>query len=551
MHRGTDGLVPLCRRVDGQWQELGSIPAADLCGLFADETFAELTSVDGYFGLHAMYRPGRCRTERTLPNLRPALRNVESVRYLTCCHVDLDGYKHGLDSHGVVAAVMRLVDAGTLPPPSVFTLSRGVWALWRLRDRVNVGEPLRAYPESVMSRWCRVQGALTRVCSAIGSDAAATHAATVTRIPGSVNSKNGLRVGYMLPANVHGEPFAYTLDDLEAFMRPHLPVARAPRPAGTKSNNPALSARGLKGWHGRWRRLLRALGHLRDLRGGWKLGTRNTALFYAAMALRALGARSEEVQAVMADHLAWMDQPIGEKLRMSDAMRIHRSLRRLRGPGVSLQTVADALHVSPSEAALLSESRKRPFPPASRAGSIRLPKPPAVPKAVATARRRDTVKAICETLRANGIVPDGAVVQDHLLAQGIKATRPTVLADMLEIGCPSSRSHNLRRTAHRGESGKQANLFQCPDRLPTADASPQNSDFKLEACRGGAALASPPVPPRRFTPGAPPIQGDDRLDPNGDGRRSEAHHRLTPRRGPACQPTATAATPQSPADESA
>lgn len=474
LHRGNDGWVPLARKVGQEWQELGSVPACQLRGLFADEVIAEAIQNDGYFGLHSMYRPGRYPKKHTLLGLQPSLRNLESVRHLTCCHVDLDGYRNGLDTHDIVAAVMRLVDEGVLPPPSVFTLSRGVWAVWRLHDNLNPNAPLRSYPESVLSRWCKVQGSLHAVCAAIGSDGAAKHAATVTRIPGSTNTKNGRRVGYMLPADMHGQPFSYTLDDLEAFLRPHMPVSVVVDaiPNRPKSQNPSLSKRGLQGWHGRWHRLQQLLGQLRDMRGGWKVGTRSSALFYVAMSLRALRANEKTVRRVMTEHLEGMQQPAGDRMRLSDAMRVFFSLKKLRGHGVNHQTVADALDVSPEEAALLSAGRKKAFPPALRHRIFVLPEPPSLPQAVATQRRRDAVKKICDNLAASGTAPDGPVVEGFLLCQGITASRATVLADMRAIGCPSRRSHPSPVAGYI-----QAELFQHPRSAPPAKAAPSQIDF--------------------------------------------------------------------------
>lgn len=459
LHRGTDGWVPLARKVGEEWQELGSVPAGQLRGLFSEEVMADAMQSDSYFGLHAMYRPGRYRHRTTLPGLQPSLRNVDSVRWLTCCGVDLDGYKHGLDTHGLVAAVMRLVDEGTLPAPSVFTLSRGVWALWRLHDRQNPGEPLRSYPDSVVSRWSKVQAALHRICASLGSDTATRHAATVTRIPGSVNSKNGRRVGYMLPADIHGQPFSYTLDELESFLRPHLPApvvvdAVASRP---KSQNVALSRRALKGWHGRWHRLRQLLGQLRDMRGGWKVGTRNAALFYVAMSLRALDADEREVRRVMLKHMEGMEQPAGDMLKLADAKRVYQGMKKPRRGGAHHQTVADALDVSPDEAALLSADRRKPFPPASRHCVLVLPAPPALGKGEATERRREAVRRIVDRLASQGVEPDGPTVQAHLLAEGLTAARATVLADMRHVGCPSRRAH--RSQPDEGPAAAQTQLF--------------------------------------------------------------------------------------------
>jgi hypothetical protein len=449
LHRGmSDSYVPFARKIDGDWQAVGSVPAHQLRGLFRDEAIADALATDSYFGLHGMYRAGSYRTKNTLPQLLPAVRNVDSVRYLTCCHVDLDAYNHGLDVHGAYAAVMRLVDAGTVPPPSVFLLSRGVWALWHLHDKLNPKEPLRSYPDSVLRRWTKLQKSLHVACAAIGSDALTLHCATVTRIPGSVNSKNGRRVGYMIPADIHGKAFSYTLDDLEAFLRPHVVVdaVRAqPAELELKPKNSKLSRRALKGWHGRWHRLNSVLAQLRDMRGGWKVGTRNAAIHYLALTLRALRAEPRKVQQTFHQHLERMQQPAGDKLTYNDCVRVFNGTKKPKNGGPCHQTIADALAVTLEEAALLSADAKKPFPPATCYGGAAVTMP-TLSKRAAAERRLNAVREVCGTLTAAGVSPTGTDVRAHLAAMGLHPALATVLADMRKVGCPSRQSHREKPT---------------------------------------------------------------------------------------------------------
>lgn len=451
LHRGmSDSYVPFARRVGDDWQAVGSVPAHQLRGLFRDAVVAEALSTDAYFGLHGMYRAGSYRTRNTLPQLLPSVRNVDSVRYLTCCHVDLDAYNHGLDTHGAYAAVMRLVDAGLVPPPSVFLLSRGVWALWHLHDKLNPKEPLRSYPESVLRRWTKLQKALHTACAAIGSDALALHCATVTRIPGSVSSKNGRPVGYMVPADIHGKAYSYTLEDLEGFLRPHVVVdAVASKPAAKLEpthTNPKYSRRGLKGWHGRWHRLNSVLVQLRDMRGGWKVGTRNAAIHYVALTLRALRAEPRKVMQTFSQHLERMAQPAGDKLTLNDCMRVFRGTKKPHHGGPHHQTVADALAVTRDEAALLSADTKKPFPPSTAHGGMASVATPTLSRRESAARRLAAVRDVCDTLMAAGTVPTGTDVRAHLAAIGIHAALATVLADMRRVGCPSRQTHRQKPT---------------------------------------------------------------------------------------------------------
>jgi hypothetical protein len=449
LHRGmSDSYVPFTRKVEGEWQAVGSVPARQLRGLFRDEALADALATDSYFGLHGMYRAGSYRTKHTLTQLLPSIRNVDSVRYLTCCHVDLDAYNHGLDVHGAYAAVMRLVDAGLVPPPSVFLLSRGVWAMWHLHDKLNPKEPLRTYPDSVMRRWTKIQKALHVACAAIGSDALTLHSATVTRIPGSVNSKNGRRVGYMIPADIHGKAFSYTLDDLEAFMRPHVVVDVVPmKPAQLEPpKNTKFSRRALKGWHGRWHRLNAVLVQLRDMRGGWKVGTRNAAIHYVALTLRALRAEPRKVQQTFSQHLERMTQPAGDVLTLKDCLRVFSSMKKPHHGGPCHQTIADALAVTLEEAALLSADSKKPFPPATCHGGAAAVTVPTLSKADAAARRLAAVREVCDKLTAERMKPTGTDVKAHLAAMGLHPALATVLADMRKLGCPSRQTHRQKPT---------------------------------------------------------------------------------------------------------
>lgn len=455
LHRGTDGFVPLTRKVNGEWQELGSVPAAQLRGLFADEVMAAAMESDSYFGLHSMYAAGRYKSKHQLAGLSPPLHNVDSVRWLTCCGVDLDAYKVGLDVHGAMAAVMRLVDEGTLPPPSLFTLSRGLWAIWRLHDREHTNEPLRSYPDYVVSRWTKLQKAFHKVCAAIGSDSSVCFPASFTRIPGSLSSKSGRRVAYMLPADVHGQPFSYTLEELESFMRPHLkPVVDVVAlPAPRVPAKPQLSKRGRKGWRSRWHHMNSRLAKLRDMRGGWKVGHRNAALFYVSMTLKSLRADEKEVRRVMAQHLDGMAQPAADRITLAAALRIFRNLK-LKPGGPNHQTVADALEVTVDESAVLSADKRHLFPPASRFRMDEVPALPTLTRAEATQRRREAVRQICDRLTAAGHHPTGPDVEAHLLAQGIPASRKSVLSDMAYVGCPSPLAHKPKPDAD-----SQATLF--------------------------------------------------------------------------------------------
>lgn len=452
LHRSHDGVLSLERKVDGNWQTLGNVKAAYVGGLFSNEVIADACNADSYFSLHGMFASGHHRQRTNLPGLEPFRRNLKSVRWLTCFHVDLDAYKFQVDSHAAIAAVMRLVDAGTLPPPSLFTTSRGAWCIWLLVDQENRRSALRSYSTdgSTVERWSKIQNALHKACATIGSDPATKHAASVTRIPGSINTKNNARVSFSFHVNAYtGKPYQYTLPEMESLVLCHQQPARI---ASTRIVDAETRKAKQRGWHGRWNRVLELLRCLRDMRGGWKVGCRSSAIFYAGTAIKALHSSPAEARRELMEHVATMEQPIGDEVTIQHAQQICHKLKVQKHGGASHQTISDSLDVTPQEAALLSSNRRTPFPSASRFETVA---PLRMSLASRTSDRRTAIHGICESCKDAGWQITGALVQQHLDALGLHAALATVLNDMKYVGYPSQRTHretsNERTKPERSE----------------------------------------------------------------------------------------------------
>jgi hypothetical protein len=432
LHRCHDGWVNFTRKVAGKWEEAGAIKAAELRTLFADEWFQEFADQDSYFAIHGMFNHGKRRTKDTHPMLAPSLRNIASIRWLTAFHVDLDCYRLGMDKHAALAAVMRLVEAGRIPSPSLFTMSHGIWAIWILRDRLKPEDPVRCYPhEKVYDWWLRLQTGLHERCAEIGSDPATRHGATVTRIPGSISSNARFsRVGYMIPADINGNAFSYTLEEMDNFLNP----ARKTRTVeGRVDKKPDLVKQ--RGRIGRFSVLVKRLERLRNIRRGWKSGCRDNALLFVATGLKGMKATKEEVRAVLIEHLEDMEQPVGDRLTLSHAMRKWLNASFHHG-GPSNQTVADALQVTPDEAAALSSIGTNPFPPArSQQGILPLRIEKASQKDKQAHRREEILKLFYLQIQAGCGSPSGHLMKQLLDGQGITTTVKTAIADMraLEI----------------------------------------------------------------------------------------------------------------------
>ena len=455
LHRGHDAMVSYARKVNGVWQELGSEPAAYRCGLFADEAKAEAMKVDSYFGLHGVWEKSPHKPmPGLLPGLQPLTRGSKQVQYLTCFHVDLDVYRTaGMDSHDAIAAVNRMVEEGRIPSPSLYTMTNGAWAIWRLHDRLHKDQPLRNHPDHITRRWTALQEILHSICSHIGSDRNALDSTRMHRIPGSVSSKGGKRVGYLIPASIDGQLFSYTLEDMESLLSPYRAKRLVPFDVKKHIPDEKRSLIGKQGCHSRWQLLLDRLDKLRQMRGGWQEGTRDSAIKFVLLAAGHMGMGAAGQDALIRQHRQGMAQPRERPYTEQDAKSrgrwVGRKQASLRAAGEHIgtlrnQTVADALRVTPDEAAILSANCRNPFPAASSHPAL-----PTLSKAEATKRRRVAVERICGGLRASGIVPNGTYLRAVLAAEGLEATLKTVLKDMAAVGYPSPMAHQKKRAENQ------------------------------------------------------------------------------------------------------
>ena len=441
LHRQHDGAVCFTRQGPSGWEELGSVPAAMLSGLFKDEALAGVMDSNSYFTVNGMFSPKReGRTSQyQLPGFgRPTRKN--GLRWLTACYVDLDAYHKGLDAHGAIAGVGRLVDAGIVPMPSVYTFSQGAWAFWLLCDREDRRSPLRANNPSVIERWARLQSLLHKACEGIGSDPRSRDAARVTRIPGTLSTRTGNRVSYYRTGTLRdGDTPAYSLDDLEAALAPLATrIVRLIEPFRERLPSERRSSLGRPGATERYAKMLERLRRLRDMRGGWRVGMRNSVLFYVAVAVTRLrlpdGAAHEELES----HIREMDQPYRDAVTFKDALSVLKSVRGGQGRvgHPRNQTMADALGVTPEEAAILSSvgdgRHREPFPPASIH-----PQAERLNSRGETRQNREMAGRLVEEAGREGVRMSGADLQRALAEKGINVTRKTANAYLRGCGSPS------------------------------------------------------------------------------------------------------------------
>ena len=292
LHRRNDGFISFHRKREGRFENLFSVPANMLEGLW--DQFSEELEADSYFSINAFYRGARWPSKVIDPSGKPlpgAQRSRATVRWITAAFVDIDCHNLGIDVGTAIGAVINAQDREEIPPASLITRSgRGVWLFWFLKH--DSGEGLVSGFREKVELWCAIQGAIGQhpVFTGVGSDAAARDIARITRVAGSVNTKSMQRVSYWVQHASGGEVPTYGLSELaQLFGVPLLEKKRQPSPAAVEVLSMTMTkARARKGNAGRWCKAHGNFIRLWKLRGRFKPGTRSKACWVYASILRTL-----------------------------------------------------------------------------------------------------------------------------------------------------------------------------------------------------------------------------------------------------------------------
>lgn len=450
LHRRHDGYISLHRKRGEQFENLCSVPANMLDGLWG-QVAAELDE-DSYFSVNGFFCGGR--SPSTLFDLDGvalprAVRSRNTVRWLTAAFVDIDCHKLGIDVATVIGALVDAQDRGVTPPASLITRSgRGVWLFWFLKHDRGEG-PVRAWDEK-LELWCSLQGAIGQLFAKVGSDAGARDVARVTRIAGSMNTKAIKRVAYWVQATADGCVPTYGLTELaQLFGVPQLEKRRRPPPA-VDGVVAMLKARARKGNAGRWRKAMQNFRRLWQLRGRFKEGTRSNACWVYASLLRSQPRRITEADVQTAVEKLWRHGcEWTSNWTTDDLQAALRGSRRLAG--IRNQVLSDRLDVTPEESALLDN-----WPPATRFKgtddqAVKLNRPQR------TARRRNYLRHLIDRCP---IMPTLRALEAALEEAGTKAAPATIAADLQALGIENARATTRkRRKRRRFARQRDPNLF--------------------------------------------------------------------------------------------
>ena len=440
IHRGTDGYVCFTRKEPerpGEMAHVFSVKASELHQWLPQ--IAEQLFRDSYYSINSMFRPG-FGASKVIPGLSRGERSSQLIRYLTCCFMDCD--LEGTPEEQLLAALQAKRHAASMgihvPEWSMIAHSgRGFWLFWLLRDhreplewyhaspssrgdpfrphRSEIGKPLRTSKSGRhIAAWNRCQRQLLRAFASVKADPNAADVARITRVPGSINSKNERRVAYRVNYLSNGSTATYTLDEMCAFLNVEPVVVIKAKRLEADPARSAISRKGriamLEGRMSKWVQLA-------ELRGGYRPGSRNNALFIAAATLRMLRVSEEELRSRLEDlNLRYCSPPLNssEVKHAVNGSALTRKLEDL--------TIGNRLGITPQE----SELVKWPY-----AGFMADPTIRGNRQAVKHNRRTLIQRFMYDR---GGELLEASRVRELLEAQGIEASLRTVQLDLKELG---------------------------------------------------------------------------------------------------------------------
>ena len=155
---------------------------------------------DNYISQGIFYRPNR---------------RIVNLWSVGLCYVDLDTYKvkelQNIPTHTIIDLLFAYCELMNIPEPSLVIYSgNGIYLKWLFE---------KAVPKGALPRWNAVQKKLVELFKDFGADPQARDASRVLRIPGTTNTKTGLKVEIV----IEKPDIRY---DFEKFSRQILPLER-------------------------------------------------------------------------------------------------------------------------------------------------------------------------------------------------------------------------------------------------------------------------------------------------------------------------------------
>jgi hypothetical protein len=262
------------------------------------------------------------------------------MRWINAAVVDLDA-GHGNESvfafGDLCARFLGEIQQDSLPMPTLICSSgRGMWALWLLRDSEH---RIRAYADKI-AKAKRIGQAIARRFAHLGADLKCHDCARIMRFPGSRNSNAA--PGSDVVRFYRLSDAEYRLDDLGAMF------GVAPHKTAVKPTKGPKRTEKQAGGFARWARVLQGFRQLAALRGGFREGTRRSAVYLLAFLMRVNRHDHESIMRECLKLAAACNPPVAAEEVAKRVLAARKVTARLRH-----DTFIRMLAISPGEVAKL------------------------------------------------------------------------------------------------------------------------------------------------------------------------------------------------------
>ena len=209
LHRGHDAGVSFhSKTAAGKFVDIGALPATGLSTAFP--TLHEHLRDNCYFSVNGV--PMKAAKRRACPSAFGFERGAEHIRWITSLFADMDLHKGGISIADAENEIADLSRAELIPQPSALLYSgQGLWAFWRLASHGQ--SPLRAAGPALQAL-ARAQAQLLERLACLECDMGVKDISRITRVPGSINTKSGARVGFRFV----GDGSSYGLAEIVAIL---------------------------------------------------------------------------------------------------------------------------------------------------------------------------------------------------------------------------------------------------------------------------------------------------------------------------------------------
>ena len=425
LHPSTDGFVAFA-----VGDEDGLFPRLAVRSDTLPERVPQFTR-DSYVSINQGFRLKQRKGSKDASSGEP-IHRTDTLRYLCAAYADLDFYNLGLTDRDVVSQLAALHQQSVISGPSLLVHSgRGIWVLWLLRDENDPDHPPRTRKSGLELKQHReIQAALHKRLAQLGSDKNASNPVRYIRMPGSLNTKSGTVVAWDIQLDDKYEMRLYTVSGLsEQLGTQSATTISEPKHQGNGGapDNPVGLKRGQAGWQALRARRFSDFLELWKVRGSFRTGCRNNAVFYYSILLAQWGIPIQKAKTA-AEQLNAACRP---PLKQTTVHFTVRSAYSHKYKKLYDQTIADWLDITPTEASSLQCNVT-----ATRFNLEKdnpAPKPKRIDEDTAriTGRQAAILQIISE---GKGLVPSSRKMAAQLRARGLTVEHVTVSTDYKALG---------------------------------------------------------------------------------------------------------------------